>query len=197
MKRAILLIISCIMLAGLTACGTKTPEKAVDGTPWNTDWIRLGPALGVEEPGHGLTLRDEKSAKNMFYTAWSIGEAQVKTNSSGAETNVYDAQLVALLMSSDSAEDARLDIEDQLELAEENYAISNTVQQEFNGQEFTVLTYDFLTEGSLYRHGVSAFTVYDSWAMSVELACGDGFGEDPQTVLADFLNHCHYAPMGK
>ena len=193
MKKAFLLIIICAMLACLTGCGTKTPDKALDGTPWSTEWIKLGPKVGVEKPGHGLTLRDEKSAKKMFYTAWSIGEAQPYVNASGEEKNRYDAQLVVLLLTSDTAEDAQLNVDDWLALAADNYTITDTSQQTYNGQEFTVVTYAFPSDTSPYARGASAFAASDAWAISAEFACQDGFEEDAQEILTDFLTHCHYA----
>ena len=193
MKKTFLLIAICTMLACLTGCGTKTPAMAADGTPWSKDWIKLGPTLGVEEPGHGLTLRDEKSARNMFYTAWSIGEAQTYVNSSGQETNRYDAQLVLLVSSFDSTEDAQDSVDELLDLAGENYAVMDTSRQTYNGQEFTILTYTFPSDASPYARGVSAFAAFDTWVISAELACQESFEEDAQEILADFLSHCHYA----
>ncbi len=193
MKKAFLLVMICGMLAGLTGCGAQTPATAVDGTAWSKDWLTLGGALGVEEPGHGLTLRDDKAAKNMCYAAWSIGEAQPYVNASGNETNLYDAQLVLLLMASDTAEEAQMSVDEWLEMAADNYTIANTTQQTCNGQEFTVLTYTFSSETSPFARGVSAFTTYDTWAISVEFACQDGFEENGWEIMSDFLEHCHYA----
>ena len=193
MKKTVRLIIIVTLLACLTGCGVKRPTVALDGTPWSKDWITLAGVMGVEEPGHGLTLRDDKAAKNMSYVAWSIGEAQSYVNTSGTETNKYDAQLVLLLIDSDSAEEAQLSVDDWLELAAENYTVTDTVQQTFNGQEFTVLTYEFPTDTGPYARGVSAFAAFDSWAVSVEFACQETFDQDTQVILADFLDHCHYA----
>ncbi len=193
MKKAVFLITICTVLACLTGCGAKMPAMAVDGTPWNKDWLTLGRILGMEEPGHGLTLRDSKSAKNMDYAAWSIGEAQPYVNSSGDETNLYDAQLVLLLAASDSAEDAQMSVDEWLALAADSYTITDTTQQTYNGQEFTVLTYTFSSDTSSFVHGISAFTTFDTWAISAEFACQDTFNEDAREVMADFLEHCHYA----
>lgn len=193
MKKAVLLIMICMMLACLSGCGAKTPANAVDGTPWSKDWIKLGPTMGVEKPGYGLTLRDEKSARNMFYTAWSIGEAQSYVNASGEEKNLYDAQMVVLLMASDTTEEAQMSVDEWLDLAADNYAVTDTVQQTYNGQEYTVLTYTFPSDTSPYARGVSAFAASGTWAISAEFACQDTFGEDAQEILADFLAHCHYA----
>ncbi len=193
MKKAFLLIMTGTLLACLTGCGTQIPAMAADGTPWSEDWITLGQTLGVEEPGHGLTLRDNKVSSSMYYTAWSIGEARPYVNASDEKTNLYDAQLVLLLMDSGTAEEARMSVREWLALAADHYAITDTAQQTYNGQEFTVLTYTFPSDTSPYAHGVSAFTVVDAWAVSVEFACQDTFEEDAGEILADFLTHCHYA----
>ena len=76
MKRRFLLIMICAALMCFSGCAAGMPAEAVDGTPWSEDWITLGQTLGVEEPGHGLTLRDNKAARQMYYASWSIGEAQ-------------------------------------------------------------------------------------------------------------------------
>jgi len=192
MKKAFLLIVICSILAWLTGCGTM-PTMAVDGTPWSDDWITLGSVLGVEEPGHGLTLRDDKAARDMCYTAWSIGEAQPYVNASGEETSLYDAQLAVLLKASGTAEEAQMSVDEWLDLAADHYTITDTAQHTFNGQEFTVLTYTFPPDTSPFAHGVSAFSNFDTWAISAELACQDTFEGDAWEIMTDFLDHCHYA----
>lgn len=193
MKKAFLLTTIAVLLVCLAGCGSKTPAMAADGTPWSREWTSLGPTLGLEDPGHGLTLRDSKSAKNMYYTAWSIGEAQPHVNSSGEETNLYDAQLVFLLTSTRSAEEAQMTVEDRLSLAADHYTITDTVRQTYNGQEFTVLTYTFPSGTSAFARGVSAFASFDTWALSAELACQESFEGDALEIMTDFLNNCHYA----
>lgn len=194
MKKASLLIVICVMLACLTGCGARLPTEAVDGTPWSKDWLMLGSVLGVEKPGQELTLRDDKMAKNMSYTAWSMGDAQPYVNASGEETQLYEAQLVLLLTACKSAEEAQLTVEDWLALAEEHYTVTGTVQQTCNGQEFTVLTYTFPSGTSPFARGISAFTTFESGAISAEFACQDTFEGDGMEILTDFLEHCHYAP---
>ena len=192
MKKAVLLIMISMMLAGLTGCQAKRPAAAVDGAPWSEDWITFG-VLGVEEPGHGLTLRDDKAARDMCYAAWSIGEAQPYVNGAGEEAERYDAQLVLLLAACDTPEEAQQNVEELLGLAKEHYTVTSTVQRTFNGQEFTVLTYSFASDTSSFSRGVSAFTTFGAWAISVEFACQDDFAEDGTEILTDFLEHCHYA----
>lgn len=193
MKKALLIIMICTMLSCLTGCGAEMPAMAVDGTPWSEDWITLGRTLGVEEPGHGLTLRDDKAARNMCYTAWSIGEAQSYVNTSGEETNLYDAQMVLLLAASDTSEEAQMSVDEWLAMAADRYTVTDTAQQTCNGQEFVVLTYTFSSDTSPFSHGVSAFTTFHNWAISVEFACQDTFEEDAWEIVKDFLEHCHYA----
>lgn len=193
MKKTFLLIMICTMLACLTGCGLKMPAMAVDGTPWSKDWITLERMMGVEEPGHGLTLRDDKAARNMSYTAWSIGEAQPYVNASGEETSVYDAQLVLLLAASDTAEEAQKSVDEWLDMAADNYTVTDTAQQTCNGQEYTVLTYTFSSDTSSFARGVSAFSTFNTWAISVEFVCQDTFEEDAWEIMEDFLEHCHYA----
>jgi len=193
MKKTFFFIMIGTLLACLTGCGARMPSMAVDGTPWNDDWITLGQVLGVEEPGRGLTLRDDKAARDMCYIAWSIGEAQPYVSASGAETSLYDAQLVLLLKAFGTAEEAQMSIDEWLDLAADHYTIADTAQQTCNGQEYTVLTYTFPSNTSPYARGVSAFSTFDNWAVSVEFACQDTFGENVWEILAEFLAHCHYA----
>ena len=193
MKKAVALTMVCAMLAGLTGCSKKLPAKAADGTVWSEDWVMVGEKIGVEDPGHGFTLRDVKGAKKMYFTAWSIGDAQPHVNDQGEESDVYDAQLVFLLSDAGSDEAAQASVDELLTLAGETYAVTDTTQQTCNGQEFTVLTYTFASDASSYARGVSAFTVYNGCAVSAEFACQDAFEEDAQEMLSDCLAHCHYA----
>lgn len=192
MKKRLLMVMICIMIMCLAGC-VGMPTEAVDGTPWSEDWTTLALTLGIEQPGHGLTLRDNKAARRMYYATWSIGEAQPYTNTEGSETNIYDAQLVLLLVFSDEAESARADMNEWLDLAKNSYNVTDTSQQTYNGQEFTVLTYTHESDTSPFAGGVSAFTVYDTCAISAEFTCQDTFDGDPGEILADVLEHCHYA----
>lgn len=78
-------------------------------------------------------------------------------------------------------------------MAADNYTITDTAQQTCSGQEFTVLTYTFSSDTSPSARGVSAFTTFDTWAISVEFACQDTFEENAWEIISDFLDHCHYA----
>ncbi len=193
MKKAVFCMMLWAVLAGLTACGAKGPAAAADGAAWDDAWIMLGAKIGAEAPGDDFTLRDVKGAKNMTYTAWSVGEARSHTDAQGEESDVYDAQLVVLAVEAGTAEAAQANVDEWLSLAGETYSITSTTQQTCNGQEFTVLTYTFSSDTSPFSHGVSAFTTFHNWAISVEFACQDTFEEDAWEIVKDFLEHCHYA----
>ena len=195
MKKRLLIILVCAALLCLAGCAAGVPSEAVDGTPWSADWITLGHVMGVEKPGHGLTLQDDKAAKKMYYASWSIGDAQPYTTAEGSETDLYDAQLIFLLADSNTAESAQSNVDEWLDLAKNTYVITDTAQQTYNGQEFTVLTYTFASDNSPFAYGISAFTVYGAYAVSVEFSCQSTFEEDAGEILADVLEHCHYAAV--
>ena len=193
MKKIGFFMILCVILAGLTACGVKGPAATVDGAPWDDNWIMVGLKIGAENPGTDFTLRDVKGAKKMTFTAWSAGEAQPHTNAQGEESNVYDAQLVVLVVEAGTAEAAQASVDEWLSLAGDAYTVTNTAQQVLGGQEFTVLTYDFSSETSAYARGASAFAVYGGCAISAEFACQDSYEGNPAEILTGFLENCHYA----
>ncbi len=194
MRRILALPALCALLLTLAGCGSKLPAAAADGTPWSEDWTMVGQKLGVEGPGEAFTLRDVKGSKNLYFTAWSAGEAQTHTDEEGEEVQVYDAQVVVLLSDQGSDQAAQATVEEWLSLAEDSYTLSATAQETHNGQDFTALTYTF-PAGSAYAQGASAFTVYDGCAVSVEVACQDAFTPPPTDILSNFLDHCHYAPL--
>lgn len=193
MKKTVFCIMLCAILACLAACGAKGPTVAADGSPWDDDWIMVGAKIGAETPGGDFTLRDVKGAKKMTFTAWSVGESQPHTDAQGEESNVYDAQLVILVIEAGTAEAAQTNVDEWLSLAGENYSVTGTTRQTCNGQEFTVLAYDFPSQESAYARGASAFAVYDGCAISAEFACQDSYKGDPAEILTGVLENFHYA----
>ena len=55
------------------------------------------------------------------------------------------------------------------------------------------MTYTFSSETNPYQRGASAFGLYRNYAVNVELSCLKDFEGDAQTLLANFLERCHYA----
>ena len=78
-------------------------------------------------------------------------------------------------------------------MASSQYAIEGTSTETCNGQEFTVITYTYESDTNPYARGASAFGVYRNYAISVELSCQEGFDGNAPDILANFLEHCHYA----
>ena len=98
MKRFIVCLLTLCLL--LTGCTKTTPEQAADGTAWNESWTTLGGVLGVEEPGHDLTLQDNKDAlsiTDMYLASWTIGEGEPYTNEDGDGVVLYPARLDVLV----------------------------------------------------------------------------------------------------
>ena len=195
MKRQWRAALCLLGLLCLTGCGAAAPETAADGSAWNEDWVTVGNVVGVETP-EGMTLlenNDALSAKGMYYAAWSLGEAEEVLNEDGETAQVYDAQVYLLLAGYDSTAKAEEAAAEWLEMAAEQYAVESTDSETHNGQEFTVVTYTYTSETNPYARGASAFGVYGNYAVSVELSCREDFDGNALEILADFLDHCHYA----
>lgn len=191
-NRLIVWLCGLLCLAGCTA---PAPETAADGDVWSKDWITVGNVIGVDTPD-GMTPQensDALEAKGMFYATWSIGEAVPYHSVDGEDAKIYDAQAYLLLAGYDDTGKAADAAAEWLSMAESQYTIEDTATQTYNGQAFTVLTYTYTSAENPYARGASAFGVYGNYAVSVELSCQDAFDGSALELLADFLNHCHYA----
>lgn len=185
MKKLTVIFILCLCLA-LSACGIRPPEKASDGTPWNSDWTTMGSIMGVEKP-EGWNLErseDVLAAEGMFYNVWTMGEAMTYTNENGDEVTAYEAEIHLVAAQSDSPDKAAQMAADWETLTEERYPDRESSTAEYAGQTFTV---------SAYPEGACATGIRNNCAIRVDVIAREGFDKDPAQVLADFLNHCHYA----
>ena len=183
----------CLLLAG---CAQSAPEQAADGAAWDESWTTLGGVLGVEAPGHDLTLQDNKDALSiagMYLASWTIGEGAPYTNEDGDEVVLYPAQLDVLVYGRPDGDAARQAVEDWTARQAKTYDVTDSGQQTCNGQDYAVFAYTCKSDSNPYARGVSAFGTYKNCAVSVELNCLDSFTEDERTILTDFLNGCHYA----
>ena len=194
MKRFIVcLLLLCLLLSG---CARSAPEKTADGTAWGENWTTLGGVLGVEEPGHDLELRDNNEAlsvTDMYLASWTIGEGSPYTNEDGDEVTLYPARLDVLVYGRKDADAARQALADWTARQAETYDVTASQKQTCGGQDYTVSAYTCKSENNPYSRGISAFGVYNDYAISAELNCLDSFTEDEATILTDFLNICHYA----
>lgn len=187
------LVALCLLLVG---CAQSAPEQAADGAAWDESWTTLGGVLGVEAPGHDLTLQDNKDALSiagMYLASWTIGEGAPYTNEDGDEVVLYPAQLDVLVYGRKDSAAARQAAEDWTARQAKTYDVTDSGQQTCNGQDYAVFAYTCKSDSNPYARGVSAFGTYKNCAVSVELNCLDSFTEDERTILTDFLNGCHYA----
>lgn len=195
MKKANILVMLLVISIVLSGCVRLPPEKAADGLDWNENWVTVGYVLGVDTPV-GLTPQENNealSANGMYYATWSIGKATPYVNAEGEDATLFDAQVYVLLAGADSAEKAEGTMENWLTMAQGQYDVNQTTTEVCNGQAFAVITYTYASEDNPYSCGASAFGVYRNYAISVELSCQKDFSGDPQEILLDFLNHCHYS----
>lgn len=179
----------------LTGCGTPAPNTAADGSAWDENWVTIGNVIGVETP-EGMTFRensDALSAKGMYYATWSIGEGETIVNEDGEEAQVYDAQVYLLLSGYDDTGKAEETAKEWLDMAYGQYIVDAEAVETCNGQEFTVIIYTYASETNPYAYGASAYGAYGNYAVSVELSCLESFDGSALEILADFLEHCHYA----
>ncbi len=197
MKRIWCLLLAAAVCVGLAGCSLPTPppQTTADGTPWGEDWVTVGGAVGVETPEPFALLENSDTIMNnqMAYATWSLGEGEPFTTEDGEEATLYDAQTFVLLAKTESPEKAAETLEEWADIAEELYNMESSAQESYGGQEFTVITYTYASADSPYRAGATAFGTFGSYAISVEIACRGAAADDPQGLLAGFLEHFHYA----
>lgn len=194
LKMVLLTLAVCAVLAGCSL-PTPPPQTAADGTPWGEDWETVGGAMGVETPEAFTLLQnsDTLASNKMAYAAWSMGEGEPYTTQDGEEATLYDAQLYILLAKTESAEKAAETLAEWRKIGEEMYVLASSGQENYGGQEFTVITYTYSSAENPYTAGASAFCTFQNYAVSVEITCRGAAAKDPKSLLADFLEHCHYA----
>jgi len=192
-KFIVCLLVLCLALSG---CSKSAPEKAADGADWDESWTTLGNVLGVEEPGNGLTLRDNNEAlsvTDMYLATWTAGEGEPYVNEDGDDVLLYPVRLDVLVYGRQDADAARQALEDWTARQSETYEITSTREETHSQQDYAVSLYTCKSETNPYDRGVSAFGVYGSYAISAELNCLDSFDGDEAEILRDFLDACHYA----
>lgn len=184
-------------LLGLSGCGGY-PDRAVDGTKWEEDWIMLGPVLGAEAPGNGFSLLSDYSVltgEDIYYAAWVAGEPEAYVNEDGEEVALYDAQLYLLAAGYPDEAGALQAREEWMDRQRETYTVTESWSETRNGQEYLLLAYTCGSDTNPYSRGVCAFAVRGSYALSAELACREGFTGQEREILLPFLDGCHYSPL--
>lgn len=184
-----------LLAAILTGCESY-PEKDSQGTEWDKSWTILGRVLGVEDPGNGLILLENPvvlTGSDTYYATWTIGDPSPYTNEEGEETDLYDAQIYLLVYGCEDNTAAEAAVEEWTQRENGLYQITGTSSQEISGQTYDLLSYTVSSDTNPYDRGVSAFTTYHNYAVSAEMTCTESFTGDPQQILKDFLQGCHYS----
>lgn len=191
MEKKILFFIGTMLL--LTGCSS-APQTAADGQSWQESWTQIGTSTGVDVPEQ-LTLLESKevlAADGLYYATWVTGSSVPYENSDGDTIDLYDAQLYFLTNEAASGEKAEADCGAWLSAAKEKYNVQTEDTVTFGGQSYTLLTYTCTGEDNPYDHGISAFGACGTTAVCAEFTCLENYTEDPETILADFLNNCHF-----
>ena len=185
-------LILCLMLS---ACGAKLPEKTADGAEWGTDWTTIGSALGVE-PMDGWTVQrneDVLAAEGTFYASWTKGQAISYTNENGDKVTTYDAQIHLVVMELETAADAEKTAAQWQSLVAERYTGLEQSTAQYAGQSFETAVFSFPAGSGPASLGASATGIRGNLAIQVDVVTLEDFSQEPLEVLADFLEHCHYA----
>lgn len=190
------LLILSLILVGHLVDFSQYPSGAADGAAWDKTWEMMGKVVGIESPGHGLTLQTNNSVlagEETYYASWTIGEEAPYINEDGDEVTLYPAQLYLLLYGCEDAASAQTTCEEFLARERQTYAVQSESTAAHNGQNYTVLDYACLSEANPYERGCSAFTVYGNFVFVAELTCQDRFEGDASQILADVLDGVHYS----
>lgn len=183
-KQFAIILIVCLLLTGCS----KSPANDVSGTPWGKEWTTIGSMLGVESREDWTLSRKEDvlAAEGMYYYVWVQGDEVTFTNEFEETVTSHTAEIHLILSESPSAEEAQKVAAQWDELTRERYPEAEESQAVFAGQEFTVSTYV-----ATQSKGASAAALRDSCVIRVDVITLDD--ENPETILTDFLNICHYA----
>lgn len=183
----------CIALL-LPGCSSLSPKLEKDPVE-NKFHILVGHSLEVENTDSRLVLVDDNSAlaaDGLYYVSWGMGTPTPYENSDGDTANLYDATLYLLLGESKDEASAQKNVATWLEAARANYKVMEEKEAVYNGQPYTMLTYQCTSEDNPYSRGVSAFASAEGVSLCVELTCQENFPEDLDKILANFLEHCSY-----
>ena len=155
----------------------------------------MAKAVGIEPPGHGLTLLANNSVlawEDTYYAAWTVGEPVQYTNVDGDEVDLYPAQLYLLLYGCADETAAEEACADFLAREKETYTVQDERTETHNAQDYTVLDYTGGSADNPYDRGSSAFAVRGNYVLVAELLAQDSFDGDLPQILADFLDGVHY-----
>ncbi len=154
----------------------------------------VGP-FTVPESFDGFTLLDNKdilSASGLYYATWTSGSPIPYQNNDGENVDLYDAQLYFLSQEREDPAKPPSDRDRWLSAARSGYLNVQEKEVTITGQDYTILLYECNPGTSPFHHGVSAFSAKENFAFCAELTCREGFTQDLETVLTDFLENLSF-----
>lgn len=197
MKKLWIWLVLAALSLGLCGCSIY-PEQAVDGTPWDKHWEMMGNVLGVEAPGDDFRLLENNSVLTgsaTFYASWVTGEAEKWTNENDKEVDLYPGQIYLMVYGCADAAAAEEAKADWMGRQEEIYQVQQVRTATANGQAYELMYYRTDSEQNPYERGITAFGLYGSYVVIVELTCTADYTADEEAVLLRYLEGCHYAPL--
>lgn len=201
MKRGSLILAAGVLavgaLAALVLAGRGLRDENLKNGPLvNADGTApIGTTMVAPAPQEGFALLDNKDVlapNGLYYASWVAGEPQPYENSEGETVDLYDAQLTLVVQESQTEERAASAVSGWLELARQNYLITETQTLTAAGQEYTVCLFEYTDAANPYSLGAAAFSQRGKSAIELELSCRQGFSGDRLEILAEFLNGCVY-----
>ena len=180
-----------LLLSGCAPFSPKLEKEPVE----NKSHLLVGRHMEVENTDSRLILVDDNSvlaADGLYYVSWGMGEPKPYENSDGDTANLYDATLYLLLGESKDETSAQKNMDTWLEAAKTTYEVLEETESTYNGQPYTLLAYNCISQENPYDRGISAFASIGDISLCVELTCQKDFQEDLEAILANFLEHCSY-----
>ena len=179
----------------LTGCASVFSSNNL-GSGESVENLTVGHSLEIENIDSRFKLIDNNSvlaADGLYYVSWGIGE--INTYGEGDDAaELYDATLYLILGESKSNESAKDNMNSWYEAALSHYEILEEDAVTINGQEYTIITYNYnsLNKTPYMHHGASAFGTSGNNSVCIELTCCENFNEDLKTILTGFLGNCSY-----
>ena len=197
MKFKYMLCILCTAFM-LTGCAHTSllSQGAKEDTWTDSGFVTIGHRLTVHNTDNNMTLLeniDVLSADGLYYATWTMGDSEPYENSEGETVDLYDAHLYLLLGEFPAIQDAQDNMNKWITAGESNYEVLSKEEAVCNGQSYTLITYNCISDDNPYAHGISAFATCQNSAVCIELTCRETFEQDLKTLLIDFLNNCTYS----
>lgn len=189
MKKLKFFPVLCIMIL-LCGCTPFTTDNSLvqDGQ------VHIGRSIHIDPPKQ-LTFcesNDVLAADGLYYATWTDGNSVPYKNSDGDTVDLYDAQLYFLASECPDAKKAEENSNSWLLAAKENYQVYSEKTITCNDHSYTVISYTCTGDTTPYDHGISAFATCGTDAVCIELTCIEGYTEDLEPILTEFLNGCHF-----